>query len=212
MDSIHHWLGFIAIALFVTLTPGPAVILALSNSLTYGPIRAMIGSLGNATGLVAVAITTTAGLGAILITSATAFLVLKLAGAGYLIYLGLKQWHSQGTAFDDVAQGPKGASAGKLFLKGVSVAITNPKAILFFIAFLPQFIQPGISHIGQAGVLIATFAGCSVVAHVFYVVLAQTLKPVLTGVSRRKSVNRVFGASFIALGVSLFTLKGRSVA
>ncbi|MBI6721540.1 LysE family translocator [Pseudomonas syringae] len=198
------------IALFVTLTPGPAVIMALSNSITHGPARAMVGSLGNALGLIVVATAVTAGLGAVLVASASAFLVLKIAGAGYLVYLGIKQWRSARSAFDALANVPKAVSTGSLFIKGISVALTNPKAILFFIAFLPQFIQPGTFQVEQTGVLIVTFAGCSVVAHIFYVLLAQTLKHHLNSARRRQNVNRVFGASFIGLGLSLFTLKGRA--
>jgi len=207
MESLQQWLSFAMIALFVTLTPGPAVIMALSNSITHGPARAMVGSLGNALGLIVVATAVTAGLGAILVASASAFLVLKIAGAGYL---GIKQWRSARSAFDALASVPKAVSTGGLFFKGISVALTNPKAILFFIAFLPQFIQPGTFQVEQTGVLIVTFAGCSVVAHVFYVLLAQTLKRHLNSARRRQNVNRVFGASFIGLGLSLFTLKGRA--
>ncbi|OBS38858.1 lysine transporter LysE [Pseudomonas syringae pv. syringae] len=210
MESLQQWLSFAMIALFVTLTPGPAVIMALSNSITHEPARAMVGSLGNALGLIVVATAVTAGLGAVLVASASAFLVLKIAGAGYLVYLGIKQWRSARSAFDALADVPKAVSTGSLFIKGISVALTNPKAILFFIAFLPQFIQPGTFQVEQTGVLIVTFAGCSVVAHVFYVLLAQTLKRHLNSARRRQNVNRVFGASFIGLGLSLFTLKGRA--
>ncbi|EKG41703.1 LysE family translocator [Pseudomonas syringae] len=210
MESLQQWLSFAMIALFVTLTPGTAVIMALSNSITHGPARAMVGSLGNALGLIVVATAVTAGLGAVLVASASAFLVLKIAGAGYLVYLGIKQWRSARSAFDALANVPKAVSTGSLFIKGISVALTNPKAILFFIAFLPQFIQPGTFQVEQTGVLIVTFAGCSVVAHVFYVLLAQTLKRHLNSARRRQNVNRVFGASFIGLGLSLFTLKGRA--
>ncbi|RMR15033.1 LysE family translocator [Pseudomonas syringae group genomosp. 3] len=210
MDSLQHWLSFAMIALVVTLTPGPAVVMALSNSMSHGPARAMIGSLGNALGLMVVATAVTAGLGAVLVASASAFLVLKLAGAGYLIFLGIKQWRNARSAFDALEAAPKAVSAGSLFFKGISVALTNPKAILFFIAFLPQFIQPGTFQVQQTGVLIVTFAGCSVVAHAFYVLLAQKLKRHLNTARRRKNVNRVFGASFIGLGFSLFTLKGRA--
>ncbi|KPW87062.1 Threonine/homoserine/homoserine lactone efflux protein [Pseudomonas congelans] len=210
MESLQQWLSFAMIALFVTLTPGPAVIMALSNSITHGPARAMVGSLGNALGLIVVATAVTAGLGAVLVASASAFLVLKIAGAGYLVYLGIKQWRSARSAFDALANVPKAVSTGSLFIKGISVALTNPKAILFFIAFLPQFIQPGTFQVEQTGVLIVTFAGCSVVAHVFYVLLAQTLKRHLNSARRRQNVNRVFGVSFIGLGLSLFTLKGRA--
>ncbi|EPN21875.1 lysine exporter protein LysE/YggA, partial [Pseudomonas syringae pv. actinidiae ICMP 19070] len=106
MDSLQHWLSFAMIALVVTLTPGPAVVMALSNSMSHGPARAMIGSLGNALGLMVVATAVTAGLGAVLVASASAFLVLKLAGAGYLIFLGIKQWRNARSAFDALEAAP----------------------------------------------------------------------------------------------------------
>jgi homoserine/homoserine lactone efflux protein len=208
--SLHQWLSFTLIALFVTLTPGPAVILALSNSLALGPVRAMISSLGNALGLVIVASATITGLGALLMASATAFIALKIAGAGYLIYLGIKQWRAKSSALGIERGVPQSVPAVRLFLRGLSVALTNPKAILFFIAFLPQFIEPGAWHATQAAVLIATFAGCSVAAHIFYVLLAQRLKRYLSSTPRQQAMNRLFGASFIGLGLSLFTLKNRT--
>lgn len=210
MVSINDWLSFTFIALLVTLTPGPAVIMSLSNSVSHGPWRAMIGSLGNAIGLLIIASATSAGLGALLIASATAFLVLKVAGASYLIYLGVKQWRSRNRAFDNVqAASCESLSGWKLFSKGFSVAITNPKAILFFAAFLPQFIQGGDSSMTYLAVLIFTFAGCSIVAHLFYALLAQTLKGYLSSPGRAKVLNRLFGVSFIGLGVSLLTIRGK---
>ncbi|HFZ8993520.1 TPA: LysE family translocator [Citrobacter freundii] len=208
MESLHHWSVFTAIAFFIAFTPGPGVILALANSLTYGPARAMISSLGNAAGLIVVAIATTAGLGAILIASSGAFFALKIAGAGYLIYLGIKQWFSKTSAFDDSVNIPGSASARHLFIKGAAVAMTNPKTIMFFMAFFPQFIQSGISYTGQVSVMIATLAVCTIIAHLIYVVLAHLLKPVLTAENKRKKINFIFGASFITLGLSLFTLRG----
>jgi len=207
--SLNDWLSFTFIAMLVTLTPGPAVIMALSNSISHGPWRAMIGSLGNALGLLVIASATSAGLGALLIASATAFLVLKIAGASYLIYLGIKQWRSRNRAFDNVQATSENLSGWKLFTKGFSVAITNPKAILFFAAFLPQFIQGGNSSMTYLSVLIFTFAGCAIAAHLFYALLAQTLKGYLSSPARAKALNRLFGASFMGLGVSLLTLRGK---
>lgn len=210
MISINDWLSFTFIAMLVTLTPGPAVIMALSNSISHGPWRAMIGSLGNALGLLIIASATSAGLGALLIASATAFLVLKVAGASYLIYLGVKQWRSRNHAFDNVkASTSESLSGWRLFTKGFSVAITNPKAILFFAAFLPQFIKGGDSSMTHLAVLITTFAGCAIAAHLFYALLAQTLKGYLSSPARAKALNRLFGASFMGLGISLLTIRGK---
>jgi threonine/homoserine/homoserine lactone efflux protein len=215
--DVTSWLGFVSVALFVTFTPGPAVLMAISNSLSVGPRRAMVGSLGNAIGLLAVSAATTAGLGALLSTSAQAFLVVKLLGACYLIWLGIKQWR-QGARMSMVS-GDAAAAAGAevaglsrqaLFLRGVMVALTNPKAILFFTALFPQFMNHPETALRDFLVLTVTFSSCAVLAHAFYVLLARALRRGLASPSRVKLMNRSFGACFVALGVSLIGWRGRT--
>ncbi|WP_295518412.1 LysE family transporter [uncultured Pseudomonas sp.] len=208
--SLHDWFGFVAVAMLVSLTPGPGVIMALSNSVAYGPRRAMLGSVGNACGLLVISTATSAGLGVILRASATAFLLLKVLGASYLIYLGIKQWRSRGSAFDTLDQsGGRVLTNHRLLFNGMLVALTNPKAILFFAAFLPQFIRPGGDSHTQLGILVLTFAACSVLSHLFYVTLAQVLRRTLAAPHRARLLNRLFGASFVALGASLFTVQAK---
>ncbi|BCJ04387.1 lysine transporter LysE [Pseudomonas sp. RtIB026] len=208
--SLHEWFGFVVVAMLVTLTPGPGVIMALSNSVAYGPRRAMLGSIGNAFGLLAISAATSAGLGVVLQASATALLLLKVLGASYLIYLGVKQWRSRTSAFDKLDQPAGRASTNnRLMLNGVTVALTNPKAILFFAAFLPQFIRPGSDSTVQLGILVLTFAACSIVSHALYVTLAQVLRRKLASPNRARLMNRLFGASFVALGASLFTVQAK---
>ncbi len=212
--DLSSWLGFVSVALFVTFTPGPAVLMAISNSLSVGPRRAMVGSIGNATGLLAVSAATTAGLGVLLSTSAQAFLVVKLLGACYLIWLGIKQWR-QGArmavaAGDAAAAEVAGLSRRALFLRGVMVALTNPKAILFFTALFPQFMNHPETALRDFVVLTVTFAACAVLAHAFYVVLARALRRGLASPTRVKLMNRTFGACFVALGVSLIGWRGRT--
>ncbi|WP_028695939.1 LysE family translocator [Pseudomonas cremoricolorata] len=207
---IHEWLSFTLIALLVTLTPGPGVIMALSNSLAYGPKRAMLGSFGSACGLLIISAATSAGLGVVLQASATAFLLLKVLGASYLVYLGIKQWRSRTSAFDKLDSPTRRVSSNKrLVLNGMAVALTNPKAILFFAAFLPQFIRPGQDSVMHLGMLILTFAMCSILSHAFYVTLAQMLRRQLAAPNRAQLMNRLFGASFMALGGSLFTVQAK---
>ncbi|KUM42714.1 LysE family translocator [Pseudomonas sp. EpS/L25] len=207
---LHDWFGFVAVAMLVTLTPGPGVIMALSNSVAYGPRRAMLGSVGNACGLLVISTATSAGLGVILQASATAFLLLKVLGASYLIYLGIKQWKSRSSAFDTLDQpGRRVLTNHRLLFNGTIVALTNPKAILFFAAFLPQFIRPGSDSHTQLGILVLTFAACSVLSHLFYVILAQVLRRTLAAPNRVRLLNRLFGASFVALGTSLFTVQAK---
>ncbi|SHN40469.1 LysE family translocator [Rhizobacter sp. OV335] len=210
--ALSDWLAFLFVSLFVTFTPGPAVLLAVSNSLSVGPARAMISSLGNAVGLLLVSTAATAGLGVVLQTSATAFLVLKLLGAGYLVYLGIRQWRSGGAMFAEAsgAQARASTPAWRLFGNGLTVALTNPKAILFFTALFPQFMHAGAGAAQQFVMLTVTFAGCAVFAHAVYVLLARSVKGRLAEPRRSRLLNRVFGGSFVVLGVSLLGLRSKA--
>ncbi len=208
-----NWFVFAGVSLFMAFTPGPAVLLAISNSVSVGPGRAMLGSLGNALGIFLVSAVAMAGLGVVLSTSATAFLLLKLAGAAYLIYLGIKQWRSgaKGFADADQAQAPGARGSLKLFVNGVTVAVTNPKAILFFTALFPQFLVADAPATGQFLVLTATFAGCTVLSHIFYVLLARGLKRSFADARRVRLFNRISGAAFVGLGLGLLRLRHKAV-
>lgn len=204
------WFGFVCVALLVTFSPGPAVLLAISNSLAVGAGRAMIGSLGNALGVLAVATAATVGLGVLLKASATAFMLLKILGAIYLVWLGIKQWRSGNTAFAAGTPTAPQVSARRLFGNGLTVALTNPKSILFFTAFFPQFLDPTAPDSRQFIVLALSFAGCALFSHAFYVLLAHGLKSRLSSPRRALALNRLFGASFVALGVSLLGLRNKT--
>jgi threonine/homoserine/homoserine lactone efflux protein len=213
--NVHfsNWLIFCGVTLLVAFTPGPAVLLAVSNSIAVGPRRAMISSLGNAMGLFMVSAAAMAGLGVVLTTSANAFLALKLAGAAYLIYLGVKQWRSRASVFSDL--NPSAApgtqrSSWRLFGHGVTVALTNPKGILFFSALFPQFLTQDAPILEQFAVLTTTFALGSVLSHGFYVLLARMLKKQLGDPRRSRVFNRVSGGAFVLLGLSLLRLPNKA--
>ena len=210
-----NWLLFCGVALLVTFSPGPAVLLAISNSIAVGPRRAMVSSLGNGVGLFIISGVAMAGMGVVLATSATAFMLLKLAGALYLVYLGVKQWRSKTSivAAPGVAQAPRAAdpnSNARLFRQGLTVALTNPKAILFFSALFPQFIAPGEPVGIQFAVLTTSFVGCAMLAHLFYANLARLLKSQLASPGRAKLFNRISGGAFVLLGLSLLRLRSKA--
>jgi len=208
-----QWLVFAGISLFMAFTPGPAVLLAVSNAVSVGPARAMLSSIGNALGLFLVSAVAMAGLGVVLSTSAQAFLALKIAGAGYLIYLGVKQWRNGGKGLAAAGQGgasPVAPGGWRLFLNGVTVAVTNPKAILFFTALFPQFLVAGVPAAEQFVVLTATFAGATVLSHIFYVLLARGLRRSFADPRRVRWFNRVSGGAFIVLGLGLLRLRHKA--
>ncbi|AMC34277.1 LysE family translocator [Janthinobacterium sp. B9-8] len=207
---LSNWFVFCGVALLVTFTPGPGVLLAISNSLTIGPWRSMISSLGNMVGLFIVSGVTMAGMGVVLATSAIAFTALKLSGAAYLIYLGIKQWRSKASLFSDTQSQASSLSGWRLFCQGLTVALTNPKAILFFAALFPQFIKQDAPVLTQFTVLTTTFAACALISHAFYVLLARSLKSQFANPRRMQLFNYVSGGLFVVLGLSLLRLRNKT--
>ena len=138
--------------------------------------------------------------------------MLKLLGAGYLVYLGIRQWRSGGAMFAEPsgAQARASTPSWRLFGNGLTVALTNPKAILFFTALFPQFMHAGAGAAQQFVMLTVTFAGCAVFAHAVYVLLARGVKGRLAEPRRARLLNRVFGGSFVVLGVSLLGLRSKA--
>lgn len=211
--QLSNWLVFCSVSLVVCFTPGPAVLLAVSNSVTVGLRRTVVSSLGNALGVFIVSGVAMAGMGAVLAVSATAFLLLKIVGALYLVYLGVRQWRSRENAFASAA--PPAAAAvtrteWRLFAQGLGVALTNPKSILFFSALFPQFVTPDAPIFGQYLLLTCTFTACALLSHAFYVVLVRLLKGRLASPARARLFNRVSGGMFIVLGLSLLRLRNKA--
>ena len=149
-------------------------------------------------------------MGALLAVSASAFLVVKIVGAGYLVYLGIKQWRSTPLRLDASASTNQPTTPGRLFLQGLGVAVTNPKAILFFTALFPQFLAPGESLVLQTVLLTATFTALALLSHAVYVGLFRTLRRFLTEAKHLRLFNRISGGLFVLLGLSLLKLRNRA--
>lgn len=207
--SLSVWLVFLGASLVTTFSPGPAVLLAVSNSVAFGARKALFSSLGNALGIFLVSSAAMAGLGVVLRTSSVLFLAFKVVGAAYLVYLGIRQWTSRINIFDHPTPSTLSGQQDerKFFQQGLLVAGTNPKSILFFTALFPQFIKPAVSVPEQFFVLTFTFAGCAIVSHCFYVALARHIKGWFSSDARVKLFNRVAGGAFVVLGISVFRLK-----
>ena len=211
--TLSTWLLFLSVSLAAAFSPGPGVLMAISTAATQGARRALYSSLGNALGVFIVATTAVAGLGLVLKTSALAFGALKVAGAAYLIYLGVKTWRQASKApapADDSAQPAAVAQASRwsTFRSGLLVAVSNPKAILFFTAVFPQFMPP--DHIDPTRFLLltSTFTACTLLSHFFYVACASWMKrKVRQSAARSRFTKRTTGALFIGMGGALLTVK-----
>jgi threonine/homoserine/homoserine lactone efflux protein len=207
--AFSTWIIFVAVALAAILSPGPAVFLAISNSVAFGWRRVTFSSLGNMLGLLVVSSLAMAGLGALLKTSATVFTAVKLVGAGYLIYLGLRQWLARASVFNQTAEPavPGGRSNCQLFVRGLLVALTNPKAILFFTALFPQFMRSNLALAPQFLILTATFIAFSFTVLMGYGLLAHSARTWFADDRRSLWFNRGTGTLFLLLGVGMLRLK-----
>jgi threonine/homoserine/homoserine lactone efflux protein len=196
-------LGFVLAALVVLLIPGPGVLYVVTRSLIQGRQAGMISVLGLSAGALVHVAAATAGLSAILLTSATAFGVVKILGAFYLIYLGLRTLLTRQTTTDFTAPNPD--SLYRIFADGIMVSILNPKIAVFFLAFLPQFLTPEHGSIStqfmRLGLLYVALAICTDCA---YALFASSLRNVLKRRLLLGPLPRyVSGFIYLGMGVSL---------
>ena len=201
--SLHTWWLFIVMTFVVSATPGPNMLLVLSVSARLGLRAAMATMVGCMAALLAMMSISAAGLGALLQMFPAVFDALRLAGAAYLAYLGVKSWRSpvQDTPEDAVTLAPSTVETGALFRQGLLVAASNPKAILFAVAFLPQFIDPENAQLPQFGILLATFAIIEISWYFVYAVSGKRLSAYLRRASVLRLFNRVTGGAFIGFAV-----------
>lgn len=196
---------FVAMAAVTVLSPGPGVVMTLSNALRYGMRSTFGGILGIATGALVVAAFSATSAGALLAASSLAFTVLKLVGAAYLIYLGIKLWRAPPFVFS--ASSAPAAGFGRRFAEGLSLQFTNPKAIFFFLSVFPQFIDPAQDYALQFTALVLTYSALVVLIHSGYAFFAQSAQRWLRSERGGRQVNRVAGTTFVLFGLALATAK-----
>jgi homoserine/homoserine lactone efflux protein len=205
--TMSLWLSFVLVSLAATFSPGPGVLLAISTTLSLGARRTAYSSAGNAIGVFLVSCVAVSGVGLLFAHSPRAFGALKLAGAGYLIYLGVKQWRAAaGAGALELATPAADGSRRALVLRGIAVACSNPKAILFFSAIFPQFMPLEQRAVGRFFLLSMTFVVCTFVSHFSYVVLAASAGPTLFEGRGMVRLKRGMGLIFIVLGVAMLAM------
>jgi threonine/homoserine/homoserine lactone efflux protein len=192
--------AFIFASIILAITPGPGVVYIVTRTLSQGRKAGLASVGGIALGNLGNAAAASVGLAAVLAASAAAFFVVKLVGAAYLIFLGVKALRARATA--EVSARPIGMSPGRLFRDGFFVALLNPKTALFFAALLPQFINPSASPLGQSLILGCLFVLIAMCTDTMYVITASALAPAIGQRSRWLPYGRYLSAAtFIGLGV-----------
>lgn len=201
------WLAFLAASTALLLIPGPTVLLVLAYALGEGRRVAVPTALGVATGdLIAMSLSLL-GLGALVMASATAFIALKWVGAAYLIWLGVRMIRTARRTETILATPEAGLTPSEAFGNAALVTALNPKSIAFFIAFVPQFLDP-VRPIGpQATILIATFVGLAGINAMAYALAAARLRDVIRRPIVLSWLTRFGGATLIAMGVATASLR-----
>lgn len=193
------WLIYAVAALGLSVSPGPNGLLVLTHGALYGHKRTLVTIAGGVSGFMLIIALSLFGIGALLQTSANALIIMKWAGGGYLVWLGIQLWFTP--ALEMKSQKMKQRSNRTLFRLGFFAAVSNPKAILFFSAFLTQFIDPNRPLWPQFVILALTFAVTESVYEFLVARSAHQLRPWLA--KKGQIFNRVCGGIFAAIGVYL---------
>ncbi|HNJ84721.1 MAG TPA: LysE family transporter [Piscinibacter sp.] len=198
--ALHTWLIYLAAAIGLSLSPGPNGLLALTHGALHGRRMTLWTIFGGSFGFVAVIALSMFGIGALLQTSLVWLTVLKWLGGAYLVWLGIQVWRAPALGVELMALSSE-RGGWSLFRQGALSAMTNPKGILFFAAFLPQFIDPARSLVMQFLIMAGTFAGIEVITEFLIASMAHRIRPWLERSGKR--FNQACGGIFIAIGAAL---------
>jgi threonine/homoserine/homoserine lactone efflux protein len=190
---------FAGASLALLAVPGPAVIYVVTRSLDQGRAAGIVSMFGVETGTFAYALGAAAGLTGLIAASEVGFTVVRYAGAAYLVYLGVRKWRER-----DEPQERAASARSRLYLRGLLVQLLNPKIAIFFLAFLPQFVDSGRGPVATQVLVLGTlFTLLAVLSDGAYVLLAGAFGSWLRGGRRaRRRLARLSGGVFIGLGVT----------
>ena len=203
MIPTEHYLAFVLTAAVIIIIPGPSVLFTIGRSLALGRRAGVLSVIGNALGILPAIVAVAFGLGAIVAASVVAFTVVKLMGAAYLVYLGVQAIRHRHDHTAGTVTGP--TSSGRLLGQGFVVGLTNPKTLAFFVAVLPQFVDPAAGPVwAQLLLLGLTFAGLALACDSVWAMAAGTAPGWFARSPRRLStLSGTGGVMMIGLGGTL---------
>lgn len=212
--ELHLWLAYFAAMLALAVVPGPGAVLSMGHGLSYGLRRTTVTILGMQLGVVIIFLIAGLGVGAILLASGTAFAVVKLLGAAYLVWLGVQQWRAPvQPGLDGLGAHHRMShlTAAQRFMRGVLTDATNPKGIVFMVAVLPQFIRPELSLARQLAILLATTIVIDVIVMHGYAALAAGLRNWLSSARAQRLQNHLTGGVLMLMGVAVAVMGDHEV-
>lgn len=208
--SLHVWIFYVLTVLVISAIPGPNMMLVMSHGALYGWKRSMATMAGCMTALLLMITLSAGGLGLFFQTWPRIFDLVRLIGAAYLIYLGIQAWKAAGQGSKMLSSMTtarlKAHSAATLYRTGMLVTITNPKAILFTVALLPQFMRPHANPWVQFAELIFTFWLIEMSWYMFYAQLGTKISSLLRTPRANQILQRATGSIFMTLGITLFVM------
>lgn len=207
--SLNFILIYITTLFIASILPGPSMLLALTHGMQFGVRRTIASALGNVTVTLIQAFISIVGLGAILITSEAAFQVVKMVGAVYLVYMGIGILFSSRMSVvpNDKIQSLSEVSLRKMYLQAAFVTAGNPKAIVFFTAIFPQFINSSAAPLPQFCILMSIGSIIAFSCFMLYAIGGQQIVLLFSKAAIGKCFNRVIGGSFITAGIGLAVSK-----
>jgi len=205
--TMELWLAYVAAATIMLFIPGPTVLLVVSYALSHGRRSAFATVSGVMLGDLVAMVLSLAGLGAVMAVSADLFTLVKWAGAAYLVYLGVRMWRGAPSLTGEDAA-PRLASNRRMAWDAFAVTVLNPKSIVFFVAFLPQFMDAGQPVLPQLAILGATFQIIAFMSVTGYALAAGGARQAFARPAARRLLGRVGGS--LLVGAGLFTALKRA--
>jgi threonine/homoserine/homoserine lactone efflux protein len=198
--TLATYLLYLATVALLILTPGPTMLMCMTNAANHGPRRALTSVAGAVTAVLGVMLLSAMGLGALLATSELAFTIAKMVGGAYLVWLGIRTFRSDKVVKLDTPAVPAGRP---FYLQGFLVGASNPKAVLFFAAFFPQFLNPAAPMAAQFAILALTFMALEFTVLTLCALGVARLMPLLRSSRPVRWINRICGGSMALLGALL---------
>ena len=191
------WLAFFAACWIISLSPGAGAIASMSSGLQFGFLRGYWNVIGLQIALAVQILVVAAGVGAVLTASALAFNLIKWFGVAYLVYLAIKQWQQRPSEIKTNVQAAPRVRALSMIVKGFLINISNPKAIVFMLAVLPQFIDPQQELVPQYGIMMVTMIAVDMIVMAGYTCLAAKVLLFLRTPRQQRILNRSFASMFV---------------